>query len=72
MLRQTLAFIPTNCSCNFNPDTKEWEVVKAMPEGMDDVVLFSSPSKAAADNALRDEIEKEYPGLLAQHGGVIR
>lgn len=47
----------------------EWEVVKAMPEGTDDVVLFS---KGAADKALRGEIEKEYPGLLAQHGGVIR
>ncbi len=43
-----------------------------MPEGTDDVVVFSSPSKAAADSALRVEIEKEYPGLLAQHGGIIR
>ena len=64
--------IPTNFSWNFNPETKEWEVVKIMPEGTDDVVVFSSPSKAAADNALREAIEKEYPGLLAQHGGVIR
>jgi hypothetical protein len=64
--------IPTNFSWNFNPDTNEWEVVKAMPEGTDDIVLFSSSSKAAANNALRDEIEKEYPGLLAQHGGMIR
>jgi hypothetical protein len=63
--------IPTNFSWNFNPDTNEWEVVKAMPEGTDDVVLFSSPSKAAANSALRDEIEKEYPGLLGQHGGMI-
>jgi len=62
--------IPTNFSWNFNPDNNEWEVVRAMPEGTDDVVVFSSPSKAAADNALRAAIEKEYPGLLAQHGGV--
>jgi hypothetical protein len=27
-----------------------------MPEGTDDIVLFSSPSKEAADNALRDEV----------------
>ena len=64
--------IPTNFSWNFNPDTNEWEVVRAMPEGTDDVVLFRSSSKADADNTLRAEIEKEYPGLLAQHGGAIR
>ena len=39
-----------------------------MPEGTDDVVVFSSPSKSAAENALRQAIEKEYPGLLAQFG----
>ncbi len=64
--------IPTNFSWNFNPDTNEWEVVRIMPEGTDDVVVSASPSKAAADNALREAIEKEYPGLLAQHGGIIR
>ena len=61
--------IPTNFSWNFNPDNNEWEIVKVMPEGTDDVVEFTSPSKAAAESALRDLIEKAYPGLLAQHGG---
>jgi hypothetical protein len=64
--------IPTNFSWNLNPDTNEWEVVKLMPEGTDDVVVFSSSSKAAVDRALREAIEKEHPGLLAQHGGIIR
>jgi hypothetical protein len=61
--------IPTNFSRNFNPDNNEWEIVKAMPEGTEDVVEFSSPSKAAAENALRNLIERDYPGLLGQHGG---
>jgi hypothetical protein len=61
--------IPTNFSRNFNSDNNEWEIVKAMPEGTDDVVEFSSSSKAAGENALRDLIERDYPGLLAQHGG---
>ena len=61
--------IPTNFAWNCNPENNEWEIVKVMPEGMDDEVLFSSPSKAAAESALRDLIEKEYPGLLAQEGG---
>jgi len=61
--------IPTNFSWNFNPENNEWEIVKAMPEGTDDVVEFSSPSKAAAESALRDLIERDYPGLLAQGGG---
>jgi hypothetical protein len=64
--------ILTDFSWNLNPENNEWEVVKSMPEGTDDVVVFSSPSKAAADGALRETIEKEYPGLLAQHGGMIR
>jgi hypothetical protein len=64
-----VAGFPTNFVWNFNPENNEWEVVRAMPEGTDDVVLYSSPSKAAAENALREAIEKEYPGLLAQ-GGV--
>jgi len=64
--------ILTNFSRNFNPDNNEWEVVRGMPEGTDDVVVFSSPSKAAADGALRESIENEYPGLLAQHGGIAR
>jgi len=51
--------IPTNFSWNFNPDNNEWEVVKAMPEGEDDLVVFSSPSKAAADNALRQAIRAQ-------------
>jgi hypothetical protein len=50
----------------------EWEVLKTRPKGTDDVVEFSSPSKAAADNALRELIERDYPGLLAQHGGMWR
>jgi hypothetical protein len=61
--------IPTNFSWNFNPDKQEWEIVRGMPEGMDDVVEFSSASKAAAEGALRDLIEKEFPGLLSQEGG---
>ncbi len=60
--------IPTNFSWNFNPENSEWEIVKVMPEGTDDEVLYSSPSKPAAENALRTLIEKEYPGLLAQEG----
>jgi hypothetical protein len=60
--------IPTNFSWNFDPDNQEWEIVRGMPEGMDDVVEFSSPSKAAAEDALRNLIEKEFPGLLAQEG----
>jgi hypothetical protein len=60
--------ILTHFSRNFNPDNNEWEIVKGMPEGTDDVVEFSSPSKAAAESALRDLIERDYPGLLAQHG----
>jgi hypothetical protein len=61
--------ILTNFSRNLNPDNNEWEVVKVMPEGTDDVVEFSSPSRAAAESALGDLIERDYPGLLAQHGG---
>jgi len=63
--------IPTNFSWNFNPGSSEWEVVKVMPEGTDDVVEFSSSSKSAAENALRDLIERDYPGLLTQHGGIF-
>jgi hypothetical protein len=59
--------IPTNFVWNFNPENNEWEVVKAMPEGTDDVVEFSSPSKEAAENALQRLIERDYPGLRAQH-----
>jgi hypothetical protein len=62
--------IPTNFSWNLNPENNEWEVVRIMPEGTDDVVEFSNPSKAAADTALRRLIERDYPGLLAQYGGV--
>ena len=61
--------IPTNFSWNFNLDNNEWEIVKAMPEGTEDLVEFSNPSKAAAENALRQLIERDYPGLLPQ-GGV--
>ncbi len=64
--------IPTNFSWNFNPENNEWEIVKVMPEGTDDVIEFSGPSKPAAENALRELIERDYPGLLAQHGGMIR
>ena len=32
--------IPRNFVWNFNPDNNEWEVVKAMPEGTDDLVEF--------------------------------
>lgn len=60
--------IPTNFSWNFNPETNEWEIVRVMPEGTDDEVVYSNPSKSIADRALRNLIEKEYPGLLAQEG----
>jgi hypothetical protein len=63
--------ILTNFSWNLNPENNEWEVVKGMPEGTDDVVVFSSSSKAAADVALHEAIEKEHPGLLAQYGGSL-
>lgn len=64
----SVAGILTNFSWNFNPENNECEVVKAMPEGTDDVVEYSSPSKAAAESALRELIERDYPGLLAQGG----
>ena len=64
----SVAAILTNFSWNFNPENNEWEVVKAMPEGTDDVVEYSNPSKAAAESALRELIERDYPGLLAQGG----
>jgi hypothetical protein len=65
----TIGSIPTNFSWNFNPETNEWEIVRVMPEGTDDEVVYSSPSKSTADSVLRELIEKEYPGLLAQEGG---
>jgi hypothetical protein len=55
--------IHTNFTWNFNPENNEWEVVRAMPEGTNDVVEFSSPSKADAERALNGLIDKEYPGL---------
>lgn len=64
----TVGPIPTNFSWNFNPDNDQWEIVKALPEGTDDVVEFSSPSKATANAELRKLIERDYPGLLAQYG----
>lgn len=63
--------IPTNFCLVLNPENNQWEVVRIMPDGTDDVVEFSSPSKAAAQNALQQLIEKEYPGLIAQHGGRL-
>ena len=57
--------IATNFVWNFNPQNNEWEIVKAMPEGTDDVVEFSSPLKTAAESALRNLIERDYPGLLS-------
>jgi len=59
-----VAGIPTNFSWNFNPQNNEWEIVKAMAGGTDDVVEFSSPSKSAAETALRSLIERDYPGLM--------
>jgi hypothetical protein len=61
--------IPTHFNRNFNDENNEWEVVKAMPEGTDDLVEFSSPVRAAAETALGKVIERDYPGLIAQHGG---
>jgi hypothetical protein len=55
--------IPTHFSWNFNSTNNEWEVVKVMPEGQDDVVEFSSTSKTEAESALRTLIAKDYPGL---------
>ena len=60
--------ILTHFSWNLNPDNNEWEIVKAMPEGTDDWVEFSSPSKSDAEDALQKLIERDYPGLLAQEG----
>jgi hypothetical protein len=62
--------VPTNFSWNFNPENSEWEIVKAMPEGEDDLVMYTSPSRAAAESALRQLIEMEYPGLLAQNDSM--
>ena len=64
----SVAGIPTNFSWNVNPENNEWEIVKAMPDGTDDVVEFSSQSKQAAEDALQRLIERDYPGLLAQGG----
>jgi hypothetical protein len=61
--------ILTHFSRNLNPDNNEWEIVKGMPDGTDDVLEFSSLSRAATENALGDLIERDYPGLIAQHGG---
>jgi hypothetical protein len=57
------AGILTHFSWNFNPDNNEWEIVKVMPEGTDDVVEFSSPSRPDAESALRNLIERDFPGL---------
>ena len=62
--------IQTHFSWNFNPENNEWEIVKVMPEGTDAQVLFSSPSKAATESSLRELIDRDYPGLLAQ-GGIL-
>jgi hypothetical protein len=67
--RVAVGAIPTDFSWNFNPDTNEWESVRRMAEGSDDAVEFSSPSKTVAEDPLRDLIEKDFPGLLAQGGG---
>src|ERR1035438_7117913 len=53
-----VAGIATNFSWNFNPENNEWEIVKAMPEGTDDEVMYSSPSKADVERVLRSLIEK--------------
>jgi hypothetical protein len=63
-----VAGILTHFSWNLNPANNEWEVVKAMPEGTDDIVEFSSPSKPTAEDGLQRLIERDYPGLLAQGG----
>ena len=65
----TVGPIPTNFAWNFNPENNQWEIVKVMPEGTEDQVAFSSPSKTAAETALQKLIEEEYPGLLSQEGG---
>jgi hypothetical protein len=54
-----------------HPENNEFEVVRAMPEGQDDVIEFSSPSRSVAEDGLRKLIERDYPGLLAQGGLVI-
>jgi hypothetical protein len=58
--------ILTHFSWNQNPDNKEWEIVRVMPEGTDDVVEFSSSSRAEAANALRKLVDRDYPGLAQQ------
>jgi hypothetical protein len=60
--------VPTGFTWNVNPENKEFEVVKVMPEGQEDVVVFSSRDKSQAEASLRTVIEKAYPGLLAQNG----
>lgn len=62
-----VAGIPTNLAWNVSRDSKEFEVVRIMPEGQDDVLLFSSRTKERAEAVLREEIEKAFPGLLSQH-----
>lgn len=63
-----VAGILTHFSWNLDPDNNEWEVVKAMPEGEDDIVEFSTTSKQTAEDALQRLIERDHPGLLAQGG----
>ena len=60
--------ILTHFSWNHNPNNNEWEVIKIMSEGVDDVVEVSSPSKSVAEDALHKLIERDYPGLRAQRG----
>jgi hypothetical protein len=58
------AGILTHFSRNLNPENNEWEIVKGMPEGTDDIVEFSSPSKAASEDALKKLIQRDYPSLV--------
>lgn len=62
---------PTGFTWNVNPDNNEFEVVKVMPEGQEDVVVFSSRDKSRAEASLRALIERAHPGLLAQNGFSI-
>jgi hypothetical protein len=63
--------MPTGFTWNVNRDNNEFEIVKVMPEGQEDVVVFSSADKFHAEASLRTVIEKAYPGLLARNGFSI-
>jgi hypothetical protein len=58
--------ILTHFTWNFNSETNQWEIVKVMPEGQDDLVEFSDPSKPTAESELQRLLDRDYPGLRNQ------